>query len=806
MCDNNEQLEELKSEVEALRRQVSDLEAQKEKLEQSKKALKESEELYRTVFETSSEAITMNDLEGTIVMVNQGSVDMHGAANKKDLLGKNAFDFIKPDDKERLMKNMKDIIASGGERGIEYTLCDISGNYFPAEVSCSVIKDKQGNPKALLAVGRNISERKEYEKKLQESEELYRTLIDTSADSITVIDLDGRIVMSNPVSAKIYENVSQEELIGKKVVDFVALADRERAKKEMREIVATGNYKSSEYSIARKAGSTLWMEVNVSLIKDFDGNPKALMAIARDISDRKKFEKELAAEKEQLAVTLRSIAEAVITIDIEGKILLINGIAEELTGWKHDEAFGLPLCDVIHLTGKDNDISCNDLIQKVIKTGEVFDVLTDSILVAKDGTRRTVTQSCAPIKDKEEKNIGVVLIIRDITEKQKMESELFKSKKLESIGLLAGGIAHDFNNILTGITSNLFMAKMGLQKKSEPYVSIIEAEKAAFRASKLTNQLLTFAKGGEPIKESQSISEIIQEAVGFSLSGSNVDCNLELPDDLWTLEIDRGQIDQVLNNLIINADQSMPEGGTITVRGDNITIEEFVKEGTNAYLPLSPGRYVRISVRDEGVGVSPENIEKIYDPYFTTKENGTGLGLTISYSILKKHNGLIMAKSREKEGTTFHIYLPASEKKVIDVKKKRALPLEGTGKVLVMDDEEIVRIAAGHVLKVIGYQVVYAYDGQEAIDLYKQAMEKGESFDAIIMDLTIPGGMGGKEAVAHIQEFDPNVKAIVSSGYSTDPVMANYEEYGFCGVVTKPYMVDDLNRVLHEVITGKKED
>jgi CheY-like chemotaxis protein len=347
------------------------------------------------------------------------------------------------------------------------------------------------------------------------------------------------------------------------------------------------------------------------------------------------------------------------------------------------------------------------------------------------------------------------------------------------------------------------MAKIGMEPSSESYTAILEAEKAAFRASRLTSQLLTFAKGGEPIKESQSIRDIVEDAVGFSLSGSNVDCQLSMPDDLWQLEIDRGQIDQVINNLIINAQQAMPGGGTIEVQAENVVIDDNASEGTSAYLPLSPGKYVRISIKDHGVGIPPENLDKIYDPYFSTKENGTGLGLTICYSILRKHNGLILAKSRVNYGTSFHMYLPASEKKkIVQQPEQPKKKLIGSGKVLVMDDEEVIRNTAGNILKIIGYTVAFAKDGLEAIELYKNAMAEGIPFDVVLMDLTIPGGVGGKDAIKKLHAIDPDVKAIVSSGYSNDPVMANYEKYGFCGVVSKPYLVDDLNRAIQNAMNS----
>ncbi len=806
MSNEQELIEKLNQKIQELQERIAVLEEGEKRHAETENALAESEELYRTLIETSPDAITVTDLAGNFIMVNQQALALHGCETKEELFRKNAFDLIAPQDRERAEVNAQKTLETGSIKKIVYTLVRNDGSSFLAELSASTINDAAGNPRALIGIVRDITERKKVEKSLRDREEQYKTLVQTSPDSITMLDLKGNVLMANPATRELFNNVPMERIIGKNVFDFFSADDRERASRDITQVMDTGHLDRVEYTLVRENGATLSIEVNVSLMRDSANKPAALLAVTRDITGRKAIERALAAEKERLTVTLQSIAEAVISVDIQGRVIFLNSVAEQLTGWKQEKAAGLPLSDVLQITTNTKKVACDDIIHKVIESGDVFDILNESVLTAKDGSKRMITQSCAPITDRDKKIIGVVIIIRDITEKQKMEKELFKSKKLESIGLLAGGIAHDFNNILTGITSNLFMAKMSLDKDSDTCNLIIEAEKAAFRASKLTNQLLTFAKGEEPIKESQSIAEIIEEAVGFSLSGSNVDCNLDIPADVWPLEIDRGQIDQVINNLIINADQAMPEGGTITVKVENITIDEYVSEGTNAYLPLEPGRYVRISITDEGVGIPQEHIEKIYDPYFTTKENGTGLGLTICYSILKKHNGLIFVKSREGVGTTFHVYLPASEQEMVDKKAAEEVPLSGTGRILVMDDEEVVRVAAGHVLKVIGYEVTFASDGTEAVEKYQKALDEGRPFDAILMDLTIPGGMGGKETIIQIKNIDPNVKAIVSSGYSTDPVMANYRDFGFAGVVSKPYMVEDLNRVLREVIEGESEE
>ena len=395
---------------------------------------------------------------------------------------------------------------------------------------------------------------------------------------------------------------------------------------------------------------------------------------------------------------------------------------------------------------------------------------------------------------------GVVWTLEDISVRLKMEDELLKVKKLESIGVLAGGIAHDFNNLLLAILGNISLA-VNLTKGDEKVQDLLStAEKASLRAKDLTVKLLTFASGGDPVKISESLPELLEESASFVLSGSNVKCVYDFAEDLWAVKMDRGQISQVIQNLVLNADQSMPEGGTLNISCDNI-VDGSIVPG------LLEGRYVRVRVTDSGVGIALENIEKIFDPYFSTKEKdsnkGSGLGLSIVHSIITKHEGVIKVDSCPAGGTTFSIYLPATIL-VPDVEDtpQKELVLAGKGRVLVMDDDKVICKVACDMLNYLGYESCQVYDGAEAIMLYREEAEAGRPFDVVIMDLTIPGGMGGEEAIKRLLEIDPQVKAIVSSGYAKGVILNNYQEYGFYNTVSKPYELKDLSRVLQEAING----
>ena len=383
-------------------------------------------------------------------------------------------------------------------------------------------------------------------------------------------------------------------------------------------------------------------------------------------------------------------------------------------------------------------------------------------------------------------------VMTDITERKRMEEELLKADKLESVGILAGGIAHDFNNILTSISGNISMAKMQVTPGHKIFYLLSAAETSSVRAQGLTRQLLTFAKGGTPVKEIASIQKLIRESSLFVLQGSKSGCEFQMAEDLWPVEADVGQISQVISNVVINANQAMPEGGTIRITAENLMPEKIHE------IPVKPGRYVRISIKDQGVGIVEKHLLKIFDPYFTTKQAGSGLGLATSYSIIKKHNGHISVNSLPGAGATFHIYLPASDKE-IQVKEEAVL-VTGCGNILIMDDDEFLRELVKEMLDMLGYKSAFAKNGAEAIEMYKKARESGKPYDAVILDLTIPGGMGGEKVIKILLNMDPEVKAIVFSGYAEGEVMSNYREYGFKGMMPKPFDSYALGKALNDVL------
>jgi len=523
-------------------------------------------------------------------------------------------------------------------------------------------------------------------------------------------------------------------------------------------------------------------------------NNNFFIAYIKDITQRKQTEEIREKEKEQLAVTLSSIGDGVIATDVSGKIILFNREAAHLTGWKKEEAIGKNLKDILYIIDEQSRLRCENPIARVMRSGTDFTVEKDYILVARDCSETSINNSASPLTDKKNKIIGAVIVFRDTSERHRMQAELNKAQRLESLGILAGGIAHDFNNILTAIMGNISLSKMNLTKEDKIYQFLDSSDKACDRAKDLTQQLLTFSKGGAPIKKATALDSIIKESADFSLVGSNVRAVYNFPNDLWHADIDRTQFSQVIQNLTINSSHAMPEGGQIEISCSN----EILPADNAQSLP--DGHYVKIIVKDYGTGIPEKYIKKIFDPYYTTKQLGHGLGLSITYSIINKHGGHIAVDSIPGEGTTFIIHLQASQKLHTHQVILSANEVPNHARVLFMDDETMIRDIAQAVLTRSGYTVTCVIDGEHAIKSYHDACKQNTPYDLIIMDLTIPGAMGGQETLDKLLQFDQRIKAIVISGYSNHPVMANYQTYGFKDCVTKPFTAEKLIKVVGKVL------
>jgi len=503
--------------------------------------------------------------------------------------------------------------------------------------------------------------------------------------------------------------------------------------------------------------------------------------ILKSVQEKRRAEEELKKSEHRFRDLFENSPDAIFVEDLNGKVLDVNPAACRLHGVSREDLIGEYIYKLIPPEQREKaEVEFNKLVKGEYDVLESYSLTKDVRSVPVEIRARRIDYSGEP---------ALLLLVRDITERKRAEEEILRASKLESIGILAGGIAHDFNNLLTAILGNISLLMMNMKKEDANYERIVEAEKAVLRARDLTQQLLTFSKGGSPVKRPGKLQGLLEEVANFALSGSNVSPNFGIPKDTWTVEIDQGQISQVINNIVINADHAMPQGGEVDLLCENMVV------GDRNVLPLPKGRYVKVTVRDHGIGISDEHLPKVFDPYFTTKSKGFGLGLSTAYSIVKNHGGHITVESELSKGTCFYIYLPALDLAPVEKREQKVRGFHGEGEVLVMDDEEAVRMVCGDMLKSLGFEVDYASHGEEALEKYRK-----KGYDLVIMDLTIQGGMGGKEALSRLLEIDPDATAIVSSGYSNDPVMADYSKYGFKGVIVKPYLVDELKSVLYDVM------
>jgi PAS domain S-box-containing protein len=634
-------------------------------------------------------------------------------------------------------------------------------------------------------IGQLEEDFKDRTRQLRESQIKYRSILESANDMI-VVTQQRKLKFVNH-KALTLTGRSPEEMLDASFMKLVHPDDRPVVEDKHKLIMDREDLDTNyPFRMLKKDGAVIWVEIHT--IRTIWEEKPAFIHILRDITPRRQAEEALRESQERLIAVLDSIDADISVTDLEThEILLMNKHMKDTYG---SDLVG-KLCWRAIRNGNEPCLNCNN--DRLLDTeGNPTGVCSweDQNPV----TRRWYINYARAIRWVDARFVRLQ-VATDITRLKKMEEELRKAQKLESLGVLAGGIAHDFNNILATIMGNISLAKIDVKPEDRTHELLEEAEKASSRATALTHQLLTFSKGGSPVKRTASIVEVIEESCRFALRGSRIRSEFIKPVGLWPVEMDSGQISQVIHNLIINADHAMPEGGVIQVRAENVLLED------GGGLPLQQGKYIKISIQDQGIGIPDEHLSKIFDPYFTTKQKGSGLGLAVVYSIIKRHDGYITLESQLGQGTTFHIYLPASgSESPKSTEKEIKIPI-GKGRILLMDDEETVRKVAGRMLTRMGYEVEFARDGAEAVTKYREAMKARIPFDAVILDLTVRGGMGGQDTIKRLLEINPGVRAVVSSGYSNDPVMADFQRYRFKGVVAKPFKIEELGKILQRVMS-----
>lgn len=663
----------------------------------------------------------------------------------------------------------------------------------------------------------------------------YHALAELSNDVFFIIATDGTIMFASP-SIRRTLGYDAQELTGENIIDYVSDDDFKTAFSRYKSVSPHHPLLCSQCGILHRDGSWKTFEVKGRTVYDEQGAMMYIALLIHDITVRAEAEANLksahaalercVAEKtsqieslhnrfrielenrarqdaiiidteEKYRNLVNSIDDIVLNIDSEGTILFANPAIHKLTGHDHRDVIGTSLIDYLHRDDIDSCLALlhrtqgeddkRKLVERLCSANEFRMQRTDGSFIWVELRWRQVTDADGGV-------IGFRGIAHDITRRKRTEEEMLRESKIESLGILAAGIAHDYNNLLTAIMGNISLAKITISREDPNFIILSDAENASIMAKNLTQQLMAFSKGGTPVKKVTSIRNLLVDTAYFVLRGSQIRIVFNIEDFLWDAFIDRGQIGQVVNNIILNARQSMSGGGTINITALNEAIEE------ETALPLKRGSYLKIMIADQGRGIPADVLPRIFDPYFSTKETGSGLGLAISFSIVKKHEGCIAVESEEGIGTVFSIYLPASHQKEGERLSTANTKSASSGKILLMDDETIILDLGLKMLAHLGFEVVTAKNGTEALDLYRAAKESGAPFDAVILDLIIPGGAGADRAIEFIRSIDPGVKAIVTSGYPEDPVMLNYEQYGFAGALVKPFSIDDVDREIAKVL------
>ncbi|MCW3490531.1 PAS domain-containing hybrid sensor histidine kinase/response regulator [Dethiobacter alkaliphilus] len=738
-----------------------------------------------TVLDIMDALLVVLDTNGRIVLFNQACEKLTGYTFA-EVIGRDVVSlFILPGERDGVQKMADKLLSGGVKFPVTHQNFWLTKDGAKRLVSWSntVLTDDEGNVQFIVSSGTDITEQEQDRQALEHSERLFYNLFERANDAIFLSEVMPDGSLSNYIEVN---NLACEKL-GYTREEFKKLSpatfpivERKQQTKEIEKCIDSG-CTIWDVTMLAKDGREVPFELNAHI---FQANDRAFcLAICRDITERKKAEAVL-KESEERYRNLVELSPDAIFVHQGGRFIYANTASARLFRAK-DPAWliGKPIEELVPPDRKETFFKN----MASLKGGEKEQCIAQGKVVCYDGTVLDVDIACSMLTYHGEPAIQV--IVRDISHRKKSEYEMLKASKLQSLGTLAGSIAHEYNNLLTVILGNLSIARMYADHDSKATEILQEVEDAAIQARELTQRLRTFARGGSPVKKALNLRNLLFKTGLDLLDDGHINYNLKIPGDLLPLEADEAQLCQAMNDIMLNAVQAMPQGGAVDIVAENIT-----SEGA-AHLALEDGLYVKISITDEGPGIAEEELTTIFDPFYTTKPESDGLGLSTAYSIINKHGGHLTVESVQGEGATFIIYLPAMHSMELPHSEEEK-EYSGTGKILVMEDEPAIRKTVEEMLSLLGYDAVTAADGTEALKLYQEAKEHGEPFERVILDLMVAEGMGGKETIEKLQELDPHVKSYVSSGYSNDPVISHYREYGFCGCIPKPYTIEQLGAAL----------
>ncbi|HHH84473.1 MAG TPA: PAS domain S-box protein [Firmicutes bacterium] len=673
-----------------------------------------------------------------------------------------------------------------------------NGSSYPAEVRLKYLE--RNGPSFYIAIVLDVTDKRQWETVPGESGERYKRLVENADDIIYRMELlpERKNTFVNQAVERVTGYTPQEYYedpdLGLKIVHP---EDRPLLEESWKD--KTFFNRTLRLRLITKDGRVVWTEQHNTPLYNKKGHLVAIGGIVRDITERVEMVERLNNERKRFEVTLYSIGDAVIATDIRGNITLMNPVAERLLGISHEEARGLPLDDIFFAVDEEERSPLENPISLIIQKREKSVTYSSCLLIGKESKETLIEASAFPIIIEGKNPTGAVLVFRDISDKRAAQDHLIKAQRLESLGLLAGRIAHDFNNLLGGLFGYIDIARQRLQKEDlEKGLEYLDKAQSIYeRILSLTGRFLTFSKGGSPVRKTGELKPAINRAMKIVLKGTSVSVRKELEKSLWPADFDEGQINQVFINLFINALQAMKEEGTLYIRAYNREL------GPSAEAFLPSGRYIVVEVEDNGEGIPAQYLQKIFDPFFTTRKTGSGLGLTTSDSIIKRHGGAITVRSKLGEGSTFSVYLPASEHERPESGKRVDQLFHGEGRALVLDDEPSIREVTGEMLRNLGFLVEEAEEGEQALKMITSAAEAETPYTLIITDLTIHAGKSGKEIIGDIRKIYPEIPVIVSTGYSEDPILNNPPEYGFTAGLLKPFTIDDVSGVLNRIFGTK---
>jgi len=785
------------------------------KRKKAEEALRESEQKYRILYE--EQVKTQNLLEVSQRLAHIGSWEYElstgsltcsnemfriaGVPTSSPITPEFADSFFPPDELTRLRKAVAAALQDDSLYAIDLKIRRRDGEYRIIHTEAEVLRDEYRNAIRICGTTQDITERKLAEEALKDSEERFRRTFQHSASGMALVSVERKFLQVNDAFCSLL-GYSASELLEMTFQDVTLPEDRPLGNElGVRLLSGEIDHFHFEKRYRHKNGTIVWAIVSSTLLRNAEGKPLNFVAQIQDITERKIAEEALRESEEKFRSIVQQSADGIVVMAQDGAIVEWNKAQETLTGLKRSDAVGNPIWDV-QSTFVPTDRKTPELLSRIQTDLEAFlrgdtdwgNEKRERRILLPDGSEKIVLESAFLVRQGE-RNMGVSLH-SDITDKKRAESDratveryIQQAQKLESLGVLAGGIAHDFNNLLSGVFGFLDLARNHVEDETaSSYLS--QAVESIDRAKGLTQQLLTFSKGGEPIRKLVAISSLIKETCNFALSGANVKCTYRIANELWHCHVDKNQIGQVIQNLMLNAIQAMPMGGLIEVSAENLSISEM------EHPLLSKGTYVLISVKDEGIGIPQEMLPRIFDPFFTTKIKGHGLGLATTYSIVKRHDGTIGVDSTLGKGSTFRVYLPADSKAISDRIETIDVTHSGKGTILVMDDDSVIRTFLSKALESLGYSVVCKEDGRSTVDYFKEQAEKGTQPSAVWLDLTIPGGMGGKEVAEEVRKLNKEIPIFVSSGYADDPVIANPVHYGITASLSKPFRRVELMEML----------